>query len=822
MSIPKRLLLTGILSGLLLTSSAAALPAPTDVPAPPAAVPSPGGEELPATAGSADLEAPAIAAITEVTFPGETLVMTGVDLDGALLKVWTEGGVVDVEPLRTAPDRLQAVVPDTVPASVMLVWPKKGGKVGAPIRVNGPDAWWSWPARIAAGQDSTVRVFGKNLTLAGWAPVVCWVKPGGEARMLEVIASHPYHVEARLPAGLRPGIHRVSVHNGTGGPYGWSEALTVEVVEPVLVPDRVVHADDYVQHEAPRFDVADDIQRAIDEVVATGGGTVQFGERIYLVKKPLILPEGVPVVLRGVGMGDFDPRFYQYRRDSGTVITDRGGPGGQNALANHGDEMVDMRGRGSRIEDMTLYLVADVHPDYPWEGAVIRMGAADQTVRNVRAFAVYMGLSTVRCDAQGAANHRIEGCELYTPYEAVRIEAGNDFVRIAECLMRGHFSAGRGTGADAVVNRADHVIMERNDVAGEDRVHGKVLSRTGLNLDMVRNTYYAENRSTWTGSYPTVPGMEGNVSEQYLYHAGLHGGLVTVTGATSTALSVDPASARGRRDDWFAGLPAPGEDLHGDWIVFLSRGRGVGQWRVIEERSGPGTFGVARPWRVVPAAGDIAVLLQPHRQNIVYANVMDPAPDPAAIVDIHKTTGVYFHHESFDNVIAGNTMRNIGQGICIAAGFTSPSAWNVVRDNAMENVTGTAGGTAPYPTFLTEHVRLPPSTADYPRHFYTLGNVFRGNRGRGAAGAGTVGWFWFERDSPYHAEVGSGMAMTVVENNELRDAGRGLVLSAPANWTVVRNNAIGVLDATASIVERHGEQGIVEPLVRGNHAPPTQ
>ena len=182
----------------------AAVPAPVDIPPPPGGVESPGSSGLPDIQGHGVPGTPMISAISEVTFPGETLVTTGHGLTGARLQVWTEGMVFTIKPLRSAGNRLQGVVPEQVdgrpvPISTMLVWPERDGKVGAPIRVNGATAWWAWPCRFRVGQDKDLRVFGKNLTVEGGEPVV----------------------------DLVPGEYRLRVHNGTGGVYGWSEAAAV-------------------------------------------------------------------------------------------------------------------------------------------------------------------------------------------------------------------------------------------------------------------------------------------------------------------------------------------------------------------------------------------------------------------------------------------------------------------------------------------------------------------------------------------------------------------------------------------------------------------
>ena len=129
-------------------SAAVSLPPPTDVPCGPEGVVGPGGATLPSLNAAATADAPAIAAISDVCLPDETLVITGDKLSGASLRVWMEGRLEDLPPMRTADNRMQAVVPKAWPLSTMLVWPVRGEHAGTPIRVNGTTVWWAWPARM--------------------------------------------------------------------------------------------------------------------------------------------------------------------------------------------------------------------------------------------------------------------------------------------------------------------------------------------------------------------------------------------------------------------------------------------------------------------------------------------------------------------------------------------------------------------------------------------------------------------------------------------------------------------------------------------------
>ncbi|NQU45154.1 hypothetical protein HQ520_17865 [bacterium] len=101
------------------------LPRPFDVPEAPGNAPAAnlGGHGLPEMRGKPSSDAPAIAMITESALPDETLVVTGENLDGAKLLIWTDGAndLRKVEPLRTFQNRMQTVVPAGLPPATMLV-----------------------------------------------------------------------------------------------------------------------------------------------------------------------------------------------------------------------------------------------------------------------------------------------------------------------------------------------------------------------------------------------------------------------------------------------------------------------------------------------------------------------------------------------------------------------------------------------------------------------------------------------------------------------------------------------------------------------------
>jgi hypothetical protein len=861
-----------VVAGLLTAASAAdgqSLPRPVDVPGAVAGVDSPGGGNLPMMAGDAAADAPAISAISDVTFPDETLVITGDRLDGATLRVWAEGVTFDIQPLRSISNRMQAVVPRETPCSTMLLWPVKGDKIGTPIRVNGATAWWAWPARIEAGNRSaTVRVFGKNLRLPTQAePRMVLEKTGQVSRRrdepvpLELRASNPYSLEGQLPDDLPPGTYRVYAHNGTGGIYGWSEAMTFEVVERLKVPEAVFRVDDYLP--AAKDNDREAILMAVEAAVGNGGGTVQFAARHYrdvvgvsAGKDSIVLPEGVPIVLRGAGMGDYD--WYDDPRaitGAGTLVS--------SAATHTRHPVFELLGRGQRVEDMTILVQGTAQasgPDMQQRISGINLKGPDQRVQRTRLIrAEHCQHWLILCAYRGEAHHEILDCEFYHAAMGIRILPGNHFTRIADCRMRGHYSQGRSTDANSVACDANQLILERCDFAGLDKTGGKILGRTFLSGNGYTSlAYMANNRSVNVGSHSSVPGIDGNTSEQYLFHVGdRDGGMFRVVEADSGGVVLEDKAADMLANSvvtrpWTTTMDREGKRRDGDWAVFVAAGRGVGQWRLLSPESAGVRMRIRSPWRVVPDASSTVIAQRVFRNNIIYNNHIDPSPNPAE-AENHKTVGVFWWINCFENITAGNTMKNLGVGVGLTIfsgterGDTA-NVWNLTRDNVFSNMIGGVGDAAPVPVFYSDHHIADGWSGlkeDFD-HWRTVGNIFRGNRGENPAETAKEpgqspflhspaalahhGWMRFDeigvghrrRGSfeqhghriQYHAGPEKGMVMSVLENNVMTGGRRGILLSAPANWTLLRNNRIELLDPAEPEIEFYGREQVHDLLHR--------
>lgn len=886
----------------------AALPTPIDIPPGPPSVDPPADRNLPAVSGMAAPDTPAISMISDATLPGETLVITGDRLDGAHLRIWSAGELFEVNPLRTAADRMQALVPKEIPVSTMLIWPVRNEQIGAPIRVNGATAWWSWPTRAAANTPGqSVRIFGKNLKLEGHASQVYLSGPG-IGQWLEVVASDPYALEAALPDELSPGAYQAWCHNGTGSQFGWGEAMPFEVVAaPSANGLPIFVVEDFGAKADDDKDDWQAITAAIQAAQDAGGGHVRLSSGTYHLSRSLEIggvgKAGIHLI--GAGMGSHrwhnepapdDHRVIHEISGQATVIKPIPGQPGSKYL-------ITLSRRYSSLSKLTLLNYADAGKQ-----SCVWVGAHDVRIEGIRGIVVdqrpkFVGWdkpeseittaeyksrlqdgAVMRIDAPGKANIVVRNCEFHHPGGGIDTPpvngvlghlpqsgpcpAGTDYIQIRGCTFRGYFDgrlepvdkarkfqAYRGWGNMAWLNNGSkNVIVERCDFAGADKQGFKVLTRSLNHKNAsISDLYLAHNRGQDLAPTSMTPGYHENKGEQFIFHLWYpQAGLFDVVKAGAASVTVDPTAPKyaptGKhpgiafKATEFSVVPKDVDVNPEHWIVFVCAGRGVGQYRTLQgcdRGESEVAMRLDKPWRVTPDATSRIVLTAAYRRIIISGNELDGGRNDPVI----KSHGVTFWGNAFENIIAGNTFRNMSGGVVINAFYRCPTGWNLTCDNRMTHILGNGGDTV-FPgraAFYVDHVRvLEPPPED--RVWYGVGNIFRGNEcshGDTIAFLHRPDYARLDVENPslpeatrrmylmprgdntvinysYPETPDGGLMMSVLENNRFEHVRRGIVISSPLNWLLLRNNGIqSTGDAPTIIDESHlaGKEGARDVLI---------
>jgi len=826
------------------------LPQPIDIPQGPVSAAAPGGGVLPQMTDQLGEAVPAIAAISDVTFPDETLVITGDNLEGAYLRIWAEGRVADVSPLRTADNKMQAIVPKDLPLSTMLVWPLKGEAAGSPIRVNGATAWWAWPARAEANRPGqTLRVFGKNLKLGDATPGL-YIEGPGVGRWLSAKVAEPYHIEAELPGTLSEGMYRVWAHNGTGGHYGWSESVSFEVKQYASLDGLSVFSVD--TFGAKPDDGQDDweaITAAVKTAETAGGGIVQFSAGTYHVSRPIRvgMAGDKGVNLRGAGMGQHTPQDHKLQGIFTAILRLQG--------SNLPKELINLSGSRSGINDITLINGSDGQKQ-----STLSIHAADVVVERVRVILLderpnglwretrVIDSGALFIDSPGAANIVLRNSEVHAVGPGVLIgnlppghndtakpEPSTNFIHISSVMFHGYYAGespgpksdwARGRSAGVAIYNAKNVVVEKSDFVSVDRFHAKILVRTILvHNSSARELYFANNKSINVGPHTSAEGTATNQGEQYLFHLRYpQGGLFDVINADAQKVSANTANIQPLGKDYKSGLGSWGADgsrvldevgENDHWILFVCAGKGVGQFRIVsgmKRANAQVTFNVTKPWRIIPNASSRVNLMVAFRHNIIYRNIVDGE----SIAPKHKTLGVLLWYSSFENIIANNILRNLSSGVVINSTFRNPTGWNLIRNNTIENITGYAGGSSLRPAFYVHHYRCYggrwPLLAD--RVWYSVGNIARSNFGETADVAAYLhARFEGKRIPDWTPHPDGGIVMDVIENNIFLSIGEGIDVASPASWALLRNNLVttGVSAANArALIIIHKSQKCLE------------
>ncbi len=382
--------------------------------------------------------------------------------------------------------------------------------------------------------------------------------------------------------------------------------MEFEVVEPLMIPDRVFQVDDYL--DAAEGSDRGAILLAVEAAAKHGGGTVQFASRHYRdvaglspARDTIVLPEGAPIVLRGAGMGGYDWRANPLViSGAGTLLS--------SAATHTRHPVFELHGREQRVEDMTILVQGTAQaagPDMEQRISGINLKGPDQKVLRSRLIRSehcphWLVMSLYR----GAANNEIVGCEFYHAAMGIRIMPGSHFTRIVDCTMRGHYSERRSTDANSVYCNGNNPILENNDFAGLDKTGGRILGRTFLSGNGYTSmAYMAGNRSVHVGSHSSVPGIDGNTSEQYLFHVGdRDGGMFRVVEGDRGGLVLEAAADDMENLGVGVGLTIFSGTDRGGRSCRVSRRRLGALFDAARRCPGPGTRSVCHPIRRVGLA----------------------------------------------------------------------------------------------------------------------------------------------------------------------------------------------------------------------------
>ena len=813
----------------------------------------PGGENLPLIGRKADENTPVFSDFTDLTYPDETLGITGDNLTDAQLIIWSEGGMKVVQPLRSDDTKIQAVVPADIEKSMMIVWPKNKNGIGSPIRVNAPEIWWCDKDTLDANNsDDMLCFFGSALSIEGKTPTVLAVYEDGKLEKLKITNSNPYKITTECPKSLQAGVRcKFYIHNGTGGDYGWSNRVILDVAENTLKKESklpVFKVDDYGAKSGDGKSDSDAIDKALNAAKKKGGGVIRFGKGEYNISKTVVIEGEYPngLYFCGAGEGKYDfksnlaPSDYKARGLSGDYTLIR--------FADPKlipDYTVHVKTDNVTLKDMTINGADDgiAHKfNLFLSGENITLKNVRLIKSDVRDLQMTSGndlVCTTNLEIDNySKNITVENCEFHTKASAISI--GNiegiwpwgyfdssrtvKNVRVDGCDFYGytnpytHPSGKAPNGDEGEISRGvtainmDGAVFENCTFQGYDRKNCRLLVRSFYIGLSTKHTYIANNVIKNVGNIPGS-GYDGNTGEQILFHGqDAIGGIFNVTETKDNILTVRTDNISLRDSSGNIIKPADTTTNAGSRVfdgfdkgtcgaVYVCAGKGAGQVRTVTAyNTGKNTveFTLKEPFAVDPDDTSVITLTAPFMENIVYGNKI--ANDEPTLGDGLKTGGVLIFYEHHKSIIANNEIRNLAFGVAINTTFKMPSVWITVRDNVMSGMReahkdAMQGGDSTYDaTFYCDSVRSNAGESngwDKYNIWYTIGNVFRNNDcsdGDTAAELTTNRWNKINPGwNEYHGEE-KGNTMTIIENNRFDKVAQGIPVGNPAYWSLIRNN----------------------------------
>jgi hypothetical protein len=306
-------------------------------------------------------DAPAIAEWTRSNNPGDTMALTG-EMLGANFVFYTEG-VISPGTVRLLDGRQCAVtLPSNLDADAFcLMWNQNDAGYGKPVRINGTEAWWVGPNKVATGE--TFSIFGQSLNPRG----ECYAYIEGYG-WLTSSASNPYKANFVVPSDLANGTYTVWAHNGQGKGYGWGESHTLEVYDGFPWDENTANWYDVTKapYNADNTGVSD-VTAAIEQAISDANGT--DWTTVYL-------PAGTYAALTEIdGSTMTKVRIKGAGKDS-TFITELGGG------ISIGECIVDIAFDDSEMCDLTIQSSSD---NTSFSPQILRSEQSDNAVfRNVR------------------------------------------------------------------------------------------------------------------------------------------------------------------------------------------------------------------------------------------------------------------------------------------------------------------------------------------------------------------------------------------------------------------------------------------------------
>ena len=643
---------------------------------------------------------PAIAEWTRIGKAGDTIVLTGWQLD-ASTKFFVYGqtndtnGVLLEAKIQKLDGNVAAItLPTTLPqGSDYLLWAQNSSGYSQPVMINQTEAWW---VKETSSRGQIASVFGRNLSQDGGtqSSQVYLEDSAGKGYWAQVVGVNPYKVDFKVPDALANGNYQVFVHNGDGGQYGWSKPLTMTIDNGLNYTGTVFNVKNY----GAKGDGVTNDTAAINAARAAADKTPW--STIYL-------PTGNYVVNQALDPGRDQVRWLGDGKDLTNIKVANGST--QKFL------FLNDSVAAKQITFQDLALNANATNATSMQITSLMRNTSELQYLNVK----INGEGTTPFDWNGDYGVSMKNSEV-TGKQNFLGNAQQVFIDGTKFFGTGYTSTilkGNGTQMLSITNS----IVQNLDIS--DPYNGKwVKGRFFVDSGVygIAHNQYLGNNQTIDIAAPNNTGAnyDSNTGEQILWESGqgLSTSLGTVTSTTSNTVSVK----------------TPSSAVNDQYYLSIVAGKGIGQSRQVQSLN-QSTYTIYDSWNVQPDSSSVIVANKNVSNAVVYGNTLDGLSD----YNTRQTAsvGVETWFGATDLIIDNNKFNQLGAGVVLMAA----GSLNTLTDNNPVNFAQVSNNTF---TNTKSGVNLATGNqgtsilgnSTHNNNFNNVGTVFtmwRGNDGSG-------------------------------------------------------------------------------------------
>ena len=600
---------------------------------------------------------PAIAEWTRTGKAGETIVLTGWQLD-ASTKFFiygqtngTNGALIEAKIQKLDGDVAAITLPANLPqGSNYLLWAQNSSGYSEPVMINQTETWW---VKETSSRGEVASVFGRNLSQDGGTQnsQVYLEDTAGKGYWAEVVTVNPYKVDFKIPDTLANGDYQVFVHNGDGGAYGWSKPLTMTINNGLNYIGAVFNVKNYGAKGDGNTDDTAAIKAARIDADKTPWATVY-------------LPKGTYVVNNFLETGRDQVRWLGDGKDLTSIKVANG--------SNQKFLFLNDSIPASQITFQNLTLDGNAKNATSMRTTSYMRKISDLQYLNVK----INGEGTTPFDWQSSSRVSMNNSEVIGNSNVLG-NATKIFIDGTQFYGTGDIGGilmGRGVEMISITNSIAQ-NLDSSDPSGSKWIHGGFFVEQNP-WGISHNQYLGNNQTIDLGVAPNSPKQADG--QQILWENARSGTVehsVFLGAVTSTTLNT-------------VSVNTPSNIVNDTYYISIVEGKGVGQSRQVKSLN-QSTYTIYDDWNVQPDSSSVIVANKNVSNAVIYGNSLDGLSDYNTRI---TGTGVMAYFGATNLIVDNNNFNEMNQGVGLFSGAdifnedNNPINFTQVNNNTFTNL----------------------------------------------------------------------------------------------------------------------------------------